>query len=287
MAAARVGADFAFGIAFFIIIMPSVLALIPGLIRAGLRMKNLLPESVAPGWVLLGSAPFSLLFSLAIFVLIYHFASNLLFLLGALLFLGSPAIYLWRSDLLIRPLTKPSHLKTLAQLRLYVLIATYVGVAFLLLYMLITKIGGAYLLGFSGSDLLRPWSLKVHRFWIDYIGRSLVGTVLFADLLMRMNLTIWRQEKEFYRTEKAASYDETMATIGTSLEVKEDRGSRRSRTNDADDRDRYDDEEDRGKQRDSRSDLDDREDKRGGSRFTEDDRDERKQSRRRDGDDRW
>ncbi len=41
----------------FVSLMPSVLSLIPGVLRACLRVKALLPESILPGWFLIAATP--------------------------------------------------------------------------------------------------------------------------------------------------------------------------------------------------------------------------------------
>ncbi len=241
------------GLWFFLTFSPALITLLPALIRAGLRVKHLLPESVLPGWTILGGVMLNIVIGLAVFVFVYQSLSNLVFAFGTLIFLGAPALYLLRADLLIRPLTNPKQLRPLGNLRMYVLIAAYVGVLFILVYMLISKVVmGAYLLGFSNGDMFRPWSLSLHRFWLDCMGRTMLTMVLFADLLMRVNLSLWRQERDFYRTDKAAKYDATMSAIDKNLQVKEERRSRRLRRDEEDDgeRDNDEDREKRGRARD-------------------------------------
>src|SRR5581483_2408581 len=45
-----------YGLAYYVTLMPAVLSLLPGLVRACLRLKTLLPASILPGWCLAASA---------------------------------------------------------------------------------------------------------------------------------------------------------------------------------------------------------------------------------------
>jgi hypothetical protein len=38
-------------------------------------------------------------------------------------------------------------------------------------------------------------------------------TAVFTDLLLGINLSVWRQEKEFYRTDAATQYDRDMMAL--------------------------------------------------------------------------
>ena len=52
-------------------------------------------------------------------------------------------------------------------------------------------------------------------------------TVIFADLLIRLELTVWAQELEFFQTPAAADYDRFMGDLGQVYGSRtEDRGSK-------------------------------------------------------------
>jgi hypothetical protein len=174
-------------------------------------LKALLPASIVPGWGFIASAPMYLLLGFATFVLIYQMVGNFLLIFGLLLWIGAPLLNFRRTDLWIRPLTRTKDLKALAQLHLYVLISVAAGVTLIIIFLLTAKLGGKYLVGFEKSEsIMRPWNLNLHNFWIEFVGKSLFLTVVFADLMMQMTLSIWNQEKQFYRTEAAAGYDKDM-----------------------------------------------------------------------------
>src|SRR5206468_996959 len=83
------------GITFTLTLMPVVLSLLPAVSRACVRVKTFLPESLAPGWGLVASIPLFVLLTLAAFVFLYHVESgNVVLMLGLLLWVGAPALYL-------------------------------------------------------------------------------------------------------------------------------------------------------------------------------------------------
>lgn len=59
------------------------------------------------------------------------------------------------------------------------------------------------------------WSWDLLAKLAEYLGRSLFLTVLFADLLVRMSLSVWLEEKAFFRGDEAKAYDLRMAGLGT------------------------------------------------------------------------
>src|SRR5262245_23719956 len=115
VAQAIIGRRIMFGIELFLGLLPAVLSLLPGLCRACVRAKTLLPASIAPGWLLLAGAPFQLLLSVVALLMVYHVASNFLFILGLVLLVGTPLIYLARPRLLTQPLTHPEETRALGR----------------------------------------------------------------------------------------------------------------------------------------------------------------------------
>jgi hypothetical protein len=206
------------GLILFITLIPTVLTPLPAIWRACTRMKMLLPASIVPGWGFIASAPMYLLLGFATFVFIYQMAGNFLLVLGLMLWFGAPLIHFSRTDLWIRPITRTKDLKALTKLNYFVLIAVVAGIALIIIFLLTAKVRNAYLVGFDKNESVwRPWNLNLHNFWIEFVGKSLFLTVLFADLMMQMNLSIWNQEKQFYRTEAAAGYDKEMQNLQSVL----------------------------------------------------------------------
>ena len=54
------------------------------------------------------SIPLCVLLTLATFVLLYHMAGNALLIVGLLLWVGAPLLYLTKFNLLTRPISTPA-----------------------------------------------------------------------------------------------------------------------------------------------------------------------------------
>ncbi len=207
------------GVQFYLILMPSVLSLLPAVSRACVRIKTFLPESLAPGWGLVASVPLFVLLTIAAFVLLYHLAGNLLLIFGLVFWVGAPLLYLTRYRLLTRPVTNPADLDALAKTQRLVMAVILVGIGLLIIYLFTARFLGKSVIGLdSEGSLIRPWELELHKKWIEFIGRSLFLTVLFADVLMHMALSVWREENAFTNTPAARVYDERMAGLASALQ---------------------------------------------------------------------
>ncbi len=209
------------GIWFSVLLIPLVLSLLPAVSRGCVRMKTFLPESLVPGWGLAASVPLLVLLTLVSFVVVYHFAGNALLFLSLVLLVGAPLLYFTKFKLLTRPLTDPQEVQALAKTQLKVLVAVAFGFLLLVIYLFTAKSGDSTILGFDrDKSLVRPWSLSLHAMWLEYLGRSLFMTVFFADLLMRMSIMVWREDRAFAGTAAAPNFDRTMSGLGASLETK-------------------------------------------------------------------
>lgn len=207
-----------FGISFYLTLMPTVLSLLPAVSRGCVRVKTFLPESLVPGWGLVASIPIFVLLALATFVLLYHIAGNAVLLLGLLLWVGAPVLYLTQFRLLTRPVSDRRHLDSLSTTQLGVLGMFVGGVVLIIIYLFTAKFMGQTIVGTDKEkSLIRPWSLDLHAKWIEFLGRSLFLTVLFADVLVRMSLSVWREEKAFVGTEPAAAFDQTMTGLAAAV----------------------------------------------------------------------
>jgi len=217
---AKFGVGLLFGIMFYLSLLPTVLSVLPATCRASIRLKSLLPASIAPGWGLISSAPLYVLLGFATFILIHQITGSPLLILGVLLWIGAPLVHLWNADLWIRPLTRQKDINKAIRMQTYVLAMVAAGVFLIVVFLLTSKLMGKHIVGFDDkTSLMRPWSIDLHARWIEFVGRSMFLTVVFADLLLGMNLSVWKHEKEFYRTEAAQDYDRVIenliAAVGT------------------------------------------------------------------------
>jgi hypothetical protein len=206
------------GVQFYLLLMPAVLSLLPAVSRSCVLMKLFLPESLVPGWGLVTSIPLCVLLTLATFVLLYHIAGNALLVTGLVLWVGAPLLYLSKFHLLTRPVTSPADQAALVRTSFAVFGLIVLGMLLLMVYLFTAKFGGRTLVGFDKeSSLIRPWSLDLHRKWIEYVGRSLFLTVFFADILLRIALSVWREERAFAGSADAAGFDKTMTGLGSAV----------------------------------------------------------------------
>jgi hypothetical protein len=215
---AALGLGFIGAIWYYVLLMPTVLSLIPGVMRACLRLKTLLPESIITGWFMVAASPLYVLLWLVTFVTINQVAGNALLIFGLLLFMGAPLVYLCFAGLFIRPLKPEEAGKiNLAQVISSGLFGT--GCLLLLIYLFTKTIGDVHLIGFdSDTSIARPW--KIFQFAIEYAGRSLFTSTLMADLFMLVNLSVWTRMRQFAKTETAENYDRLMGRMGDLLRGK-------------------------------------------------------------------
>ncbi len=233
--------DAATGLYFYLLLMPAVLSLLPGLIRACLRVKTLLPASIVPGWFLVAGAPFYLLLWLVALVAVNHLAGNLLLIAGVVLWVSAPMVYVFRAGLFVRPI---SDAESREIPRLQGLARAVAGVALLLLlsYLLTKQVFGLYLIGLdpetslvwlwqnheamnlTQADILNRatalvWvgDLNLFDLAVEYLSRSMFMTAVFADVLLEINVSVWYHEKRFAPTEHALAYDRVMTTMSEAM----------------------------------------------------------------------
>ncbi|OAI50237.1 hypothetical protein AYO44_17975 [Planctomycetaceae bacterium SCGC AG-212-F19] len=210
------------GLYYFVMLMPTVLSLIPGLLRACLRLKMLIPASSLPGWLLVAGSPLYLLLWLVTFIAFNHFAGNLLLIVGVMLWFGAPMLYVARADLIVRPLNTAADCHAVGRVQQVVRVVLAVATGLLLLYLTTKTIFGKHILGLDPrTSLMQPWNQHLLQWLLEYLGRSLFVTVVFADLMLRMSLTMWRHQQAFAQTPGAAEYNRLMGNMEGVISRKE------------------------------------------------------------------
>lgn len=200
------------GAEYLITLLPTVLSLVPGLQRACLRVKTLVPESTLPGWFLVAAAPFNTLMLLVIFIAVNQVASDPLFLVGMLLCLAAPVLFLVRSQVFTGPLTSDGDFKRMRRVQSAVGAITMVGGVLLVIFITTRDVFGIHVIGLDPKKaLLSPVDLV--GYLLEFAGRSLFMTALGADLVMRMNLTNWKNSRAFAGSPAAEGYDRVMGAL--------------------------------------------------------------------------
>jgi uncharacterized protein DUF4339 len=201
-------------IANYVTLMPTVLALIPGIMRACLRVKILLPQSMLPGWFLVAASPLWIFLFLVMFAIVDQVASEALLVAGVVLLAGAPVIYLFRIALFTRPVADDAELGKLLGVQRAVRLVLGVGLAMVVAWLCVGTVFGRHIIGLEPeSSFVRPWDPDMFRLPLEFMSHSLFTMALVADLVMAMNLAIWQHTKAFVGTSAAHHYDRTMSEI--------------------------------------------------------------------------
>jgi hypothetical protein len=218
-------------------LLPTALAILPGLVNACLRVKTLLPPAILPGWFLMVAPPFYLLLVLLALIVLNQAADSPILIVGVLFLMGSPLLYLWRHDLFVRPLAQEQS-SQINRVHRQVKLISLAGLILLVIYLATQHVFGLRLVGINPQTSL-VWLFEHHEqlkikpvesvglansvFWVgdirlsqlvvQYCGRTMFMAAVFADLLVLMNLSVWSQEKRFAVLKEATAYDATMGEL--------------------------------------------------------------------------
>jgi hypothetical protein len=204
----------------FFTLLPVILSLLPGAIRACVRIKVLFPESIVPGWLLITLAPVYALLLLTLFILVNQMSGNLLLIAGAALIVAAPVAYLVKTGLFIRPLWTQEGWGAVERTQWAYQAILALGFGFLVLYAMTGRVLGHPIVAFRRADaIIGFWSFAWHafKFGLDYLGRSLFITALAMDYFLLINVSVWRNTREFEKTEAAGKYEATVEELGKVL----------------------------------------------------------------------
>lgn len=210
----RITEGLVWGYYYVVVLSPAVLALVPGMMRACLSVKRLLPESILPGWFLVVAAPFNSLLVLVVVVALTQVAPSPLLIAGMLLWLAAPLVYLMRASTFTRPLCTSKDLQRLSRIQNVVWIIFSASLTLLIVYAATWEVSGLGLIGMnSKTSLFRPW--QVGRYLLNFFGNSFYISVLGTDLLLWVCLSVWRHHREFTQSASVVEYDHLMEQLST------------------------------------------------------------------------
>jgi hypothetical protein len=238
-----VAAQYALGYAFQL--FPILISFPSGLSRASLKIRGLLPESTLSCWILVITAPFkSVIYLMALIVLIQLSGNIWLFLASILLFFA-PWIYVIRRNVYLGVPTEERE-KQLDRTQLIIGLSVKLALILFLVYLFTGDLNGVRLLG-SGeqytdyddgtgvtvtvANYIFAYS-SVIRVILESLGRMFVTTVLFSDVLFRMTVTNWRQDKDRRKAHNGRSIDDMFRSLEFSISSEK---SREARSEDTDD----------------------------------------------------
>jgi hypothetical protein len=215
------GADFLAisGLACFVHLLPAFWALFPGALRAALRLKEVMPEAVFPGWLAALAAVAHILVTAALFLPLNALAGNLALVLAGLCFLAAPVGYLWKVPVLLKPLNSDEEKTAVALAQVLNLALTVAGFVFLVIYLFTAEVMGKSLIGTTDAAWARPWNLHIYLFPLELFVRSILTTLVAADLFMLVNLAHWRQEQEFRGTPAAQVQEDFLTKVGQQIDL--------------------------------------------------------------------
>ena len=194
-----VGAGFA--LIAVVVLLPKIFGLFPGLMRACLTLRTMVPESPMPGWVCVIVAPLYSLF-FAIVVIIAAQAGSFWLFLGFFILLLAPLFVVADAGNLCRPAGEEEMNRTLAALRWRMFLASTTGIVIVLL---------------ACIPLFRQMSLSVISiisFLSSLVGNVFLVTVVASDFLLGLMRRGFEQEEELRASPLHAVLQERFAQLG-------------------------------------------------------------------------
>lgn len=230
----------------YLLLLPAVLALIPGAMNGCLRVKSLIPAAQLPGWLLVCAAPAFLLFWLVILVMVNHAARSPLLVFGILLWSGAPLWYAIRGRVFVQSQIGDAAAAKIGGVKKLVGLTTFAGLGLMLAFLLTTKVLGLKIVGFerdkavatkiddlsdddevsledvqealaTSKSFVYALDLSSWRFVVDFLAKLFVVTAVFADLVLRATLFAWRNDRELRGDRRASDYDTSAAAAGAML----------------------------------------------------------------------
>lgn len=229
----------------YLLLLPAVMSLIPGVVNGCLRVKALLPVAQLPGWLLVTIAPAFLLFWLVLLAVANHAAHSPLLVFGVLLWAGSLALYSVFGRVFVRPHLTDADAARIGRVKRVVGLTGLVGIGLLAAFALTAKVAGLRVVGFDreaavstkldaladddeisledvqaalveSKSVIYAFDLASFRLVIDFLAKLLVVTAVSADLALRATLTAWRNDRSL-RGSGDAGYDATASTLASAL----------------------------------------------------------------------
>ncbi|KAL3816653.1 hypothetical protein ACHAXA_000831 [Cyclostephanos tholiformis] len=170
------------GLSNFVKFLPALFSFPAALFGASLRIKGLLPKSTLSSWMLTVAGPFLSLVILAAAMLIIQFYGNGLLTFGVLFLAVGPWLNVFRRGLYVKAPDEETRKSIDCNQKVS----------------LVFKLGGWILvIIWAIADYMKGDISEILEFVkliLEAWGRVLGSTVLFADVLLRMTITNWKEE---------------------------------------------------------------------------------------------
>lgn len=234
----------------YMLLLPAVVSLIPGVVNGCLRVKTLVPAAQLPGWLMVTTAPAFLLFWLVILAVANHAAQSVLLVFGVLLWAGSPALYSVFGRVLVRPQLTDADAAKIAKVKKVVGLSALTGIALLLVFALTAKVAGLKVVGFDrpaavttkldalaeddetslgdveqalaeSKSVVYAFDMSSYRLVLDVLAKLLVVTAVASHLVLRATIAAWQNDRSL-RGDGATALDTTTAGLAAALGVKDE-----------------------------------------------------------------
>lgn len=116
-------------------LMPKIMGLFAGLVRASLTLKTMLPESTAPGWMAIFVTPFYILFLAIPLTITIQTTYGVLLIIALLCFMTAPIVLLIKTKELLQPMAPEKGHKLVRTIRLTSIGCTLVGGVFFVIFL--------------------------------------------------------------------------------------------------------------------------------------------------------
>lgn len=205
------------GLTYFMMLMPSVLAIFVGAIRAALVVVKLLPESPIPGWVVAVFAPVLSLLLLAMFVVINQIGGSTLLLVGFLCVFANYALYIRNGARLARAYSRDEIAREFGTMRGQTTVLLGVGVVLIVVALLSTQVMGMKLVGGGVDEHGQRTSMFSYvtfvELIIELIGKSTFTALLLVDLLIAAVLHARHAAVQAQASPLTAALDKRLAEL--------------------------------------------------------------------------
>ena len=201
-------------------LLPAILSMLPGAIRACVRIKVLFPESIVSGWLLVTLTPVYALILFTLFIFINQLAGSFMLIFGAAFVAAAPLAYIHETRSFIRPLWREEEIKEVEKAQWTYQAILAMGLFWVVLWVLLGQVLGKRIIAWGSADgWVGFWEFvwRALNFAVDYLGRSLFITVIAIDWFLLINLSVWRHMREFEKQEAAKAYEGAIEELGRVL----------------------------------------------------------------------
>jgi hypothetical protein len=186
------------GIAYSLQLLPLIVTVPAGLVKASLRIRGLLPESSLAGWFIVMVSPITPLMIFAAIVLLTQSFGDAILLVGTILLMVSPLLYVMRRKLYTDVLTPEQDLQLDWNQR-FISLLSILGIILITIWAIVNKIF--------------PNASNTCLFLFQWFGRTLTTTITFADTVFRVTVHQLKQDRKRHEEGHYAEVDALLQSL--------------------------------------------------------------------------